>query len=467
MSSTLRILRGFAGATILISILLLFINFIVGFMITVPQSSLSSTGLVKTVANKLEGSNGVYSLDTQVEKLLKHNHLWAMLVNNTGQVSWSYALPTEIPQTYSLTEVAKFSRSFLMDYPVLVWEHPDGLVVIGYPKDSYGKYYLSYPIDFVASIPLILVGLLIGNILLALLFSMLLGGRLIVPLKSLVNGIHALAHEQPVHIKPKGILSELAESLNHASDTLKAKNKMLKTRDEARFNWIAGISHDIRTPLSMILGYASDLEENPNLPQEQQKQAAIIRQQGVKLRELVKDLNLVSMLEYEMQPLVNKPMRLAPIARQVASDFLNNGLDEKYNIQLDIEDETVTVNGDEKLLTRALTNLVQNSITHNPQGCEIRIQIPQSNIAQQLCSIIVFDNGQGISQDQLSDLMELPYSDKRKHRRSNGHGLGIPIVTRIAKAHGGQLELFSDIQEGLTAIIYLPKNIESQVCSHK
>ncbi|MMZ58555.1 Alkaline phosphatase synthesis sensor protein PhoR [compost metagenome] len=209
------------------------------------------------------------------------------------------------------------------------------------------------------------------------------------------------------------------------------------------------------------------MEENPNLPQEQQKQAAIIRQQGVKLRELVKDLNLVSMLEYEMQPLVNKPMRLAPIARQVASDFLNNGLDEKYNIQLDIEDETVTVNGDEKLLTRALTNLVQNSITHNPQGCEIRIQIPQSNIAQQLCSIIVFDNGQGISQDQLSDLMELPYSDKRKHRRSNGHGLGLPIVTRITKAHGGQLELFSDIQEGLTAIIYLPKNIESQVCSHK
>ncbi|MBN3585179.1 hypothetical protein JYB64_22585, partial [Algoriphagus aestuarii] len=138
----------------------------------------------------------------------------------------------------------------------------------------------------------------------------------------------------------------------------------LKSRDEARSNWIAGISHDIRTPLSMILGHASDLEENSVIPEEQRRQAGIIRQQAEKLRSLVSDLNLVSMLEYEMQPLEKKPIRLSALARQVASEFLNEGLEEKYVLEIEALEETALVNGDERLLTRAIRNLIHNSIRH-------------------------------------------------------------------------------------------------------
>lgn len=95
----------------------------------------------------------------------------------------------------------------------------------------------------------------------------------------------------------------------------------MKARDEARSNWISGISHDIRTPLSMILGYASEMEDNSDLPKEQRHQSGIIRRQGEKLRSLVSDLNLVSMLEYEMQPLHLKDIRLSVLARQVVADF--------------------------------------------------------------------------------------------------------------------------------------------------
>src|SRR5690606_40331414 len=64
---------------------------------------------------------------------------------------------------------------------------------------------------------------------------------------------------------------------------------------EARSNWIAGISHDVRTPLSMVLGYASELEENEALPQPEREKARIIRRQGEKLRKPIHDLKLVSM----------------------------------------------------------------------------------------------------------------------------------------------------------------------------
>ena len=172
-------------------------------------------------------------------------------------------------------------------------------------------------------------------------------------------------------------------------------------------NWIAGISHDIRTPLSMVLGYASNLEENHDIPEEQRRQASIIRQQGEYLRSLVSDLNLVSMLEYEMQPLNKKLIRLSVLVRQIATEFLNNGLDERFIIEIDISDERVQINGDERLLTRAITNLIQNSIHHNPEGCLIKLQTT-FDANNNSCSFILVDNGKAISPNELPNLLECP-----------------------------------------------------------
>ncbi|MFD2876660.1 hypothetical protein ACFTAO_12920 [Paenibacillus rhizoplanae] len=62
-----------------------------------------------------------------------------MLLNAEGKVTWSEQLPPEIPHAYNIVEVAKFSRYYLLEYPVYIWEHPEGLIVVGYPKYSYEK----------------------------------------------------------------------------------------------------------------------------------------------------------------------------------------------------------------------------------------------------------------------------------------------------------------------------------------
>lgn len=458
MEGSVRILKRFIGATMIISAFLLVFNFILlgVWILNGMNEGNSPATVVQNVAEGLHHSSDSYSLDSTHTKLLKQNHAWAMLIDDTGQVGWKYHLPDELPETYSLTDVAKFTQRYLMDYPVFVWEHSEGIVVVGYPKVSLSKYQYILPTSWVSSLPLRIASLLIINIGLALLLSLLIGYKLIRSIRPLTQGIQALGEDKEVFIDPKGILADLAQNVNRVATLLHRKNVSLKERDEARSNWIAGISHDIRTPLSMVLGYASDLEGNSDIPTEQRRQAGIIRRQAENLRSLVSDLNLVSMLEYEMQPLNKRLIRLSVLARQVASEFLNNGLDERFTIVVENLDERVQVNGDERLLKRAITNLMQNCINHNPNGCVIILQNTFNEDNNKTCSFIVEDNGHGIPQNEIPKLLELPFSSKRKHSSNNGHGLGLPMVARIAKAHQGNLILSSDVDKGLRAEIVLP-----------
>jgi signal transduction histidine kinase len=161
------------------------------------------------------------------------------------------------------------------------------------------------------------------------------------------------------------------------------------------------------------------------------------------------------MLEYEMQPLHKKTIRLSALARQIVSDFLNNGLDERFSLELEVQDEKARVCGDERLLTRAVANLIQNSVRHNPDGCRIQL-LTGWHEGEGACRVVVADDGRGIAREELADLVELPYSAKRKRPRHNGHGLGLPMVARIARAHQGSLLLDSDTGKGFRAELVLP-----------
>lgn len=458
MRGIIRILRGFVATTIFISIFLLIFNFVVLGMLVFKEINQrpSPEVVLRQVAQGLNSQNESYDLDEQVTELLQHNEAWAMLLGEDGQVQWDYRLPNDVPRTYNLVDVALFSRYYLMEYPVYIWEHEDGLVVVGYPKKSHWKYQFDVLSDWMSSLPLRLVMLLLLNAAVALLISVVIGMRLMRGIRPLVDGVHSIAREEPVWLNSKEIFGDLARSINSASAILQKKTAALKARDEARSNWIAGISHDIRTPLSMVLGYASEMEDNLDLPEEQRHQAGIIRRQGEKLRSLVSDLNLVSMLEYEMQPLQLKHIRLAVLARQVATEFLNNGLDDRYVIELKMTDEAVQIKGDEKLLLRAISNLVENSMRHNPQGCEITLETSLSEDRSKY-RFIVRDNGRGIPQEQLAEITELPYSSRRRRSVQQGHGLGLPMVARIAQAHRGRLKLVSGVdQGGLEAVMEFP-----------
>ncbi|WP_018884880.1 sensor histidine kinase [Paenibacillus massiliensis] len=465
MESTVRILRRFISSTVLISILLLLLN---GIVLVVwfskgMSTELAPATLVRQVSEQLQPGAEGYALGPAASELLSEQHVWAMLVLEDGSIGWSYQLPDDLQRAYSLTDVAKWSRGYLQEYPVFSWEHPGGLVVIGYPGNSLAKYQYILPVSWVEGLISKLGLILAGNMLLAVLLSLWIGSRLIQSIRPLTEGIQALAEDREVRLETKGILADLAERINHVSRLLRHKKDAIQSRDAARSNWVAGISHDIRTPLSMILGHASDLEDNEALPPEQQRQAVIIRQQAVHLRELVQDLNLVSKLEYEMQPLNRQPLRLSRIARRVATELINNGLDGKYTVDLEVANEGVQVLGDERLLLRAITNLVHNSVRHNPEGCHITIAVLMMNSTDvasdaidTMCCCRVSDDGQGIEARRIPWLLQLPFSRYNKSQAHREHGLGLPMAAQIAKAHQGRLVLENEEGGGLRAILMLP-----------
>ena len=143
-------------------------------------------------------------------------------------------------------------------------------------------------------------------------------------------------------------MSEIAECVNRAS-------RVLSRQNQARVNWISGVSHDIRTPLSMIMGYSDRILETPGLDRKVCQEAGIIRSQSAKIKDLVQDLNLVSQLEYDMQPLHKRSIRLSKLLRSFAADLLNQGIDENYSIEIEIDSkaELVEIEGDSRLILRA------------------------------------------------------------------------------------------------------------------
>lgn len=396
---------------------------------------------IADISDGLTNTEGTYALNPSATAMMEKQYVWAMLIGRDGQVIWNKNLPGDIPRHYTLTDVASFSRWYLNDYPVSVWEHPDGLLVLGDPKSSIWKYNITSTEDTISHIPGFLAGFLILNVVAALMLALFLGLWLYHKLKPLYNGITALPKKEPLTLPTSGVTGEVARILNETSVILLQQEQQLAHRDQARTEWIAGVSHDIRTPLSMVMGYASELENNLSLPAAEQNQARIIRQQSQRIKALVSDLNLASKLEYHAQPMELARVSPAALIRGVAVDFINDGLTPPYSLAVDVTEEA---NGpillcDQALIRRALTNLIDNSIRHNPRGCDIKLSVTKSTGS---LVIKVSDDGKGYPPELLENSGGLDES-----LLLGNHGLGLIIVRRIMKIHGGSV-VFENLPDG-------------------
>ena len=164
-------------------------------------------------------------------------------------------------------------------------------------------------------------------------------------------------------------------------------------------------------------------------------------------------MNLVSQLEYEMQPLHKEPVRLSKLLRSYAADLLNAGIPEKYSLETEISQdaETIAIECDARLISRAINNLVQNSIHHNPQGCIISLRLDCSDST---VAITVSDNGVGLSAEKLRELEEKPhYMESTDERLDLRHGLGLLLVRQIVEAHSGTMKIESVPQNGYQTVL--------------
>ena len=403
---------------------------------------------VEAVAEELNKNNNKLSLKTS--KMIKSNNLWIQLVNPVGKVIYSYNKPMDIADYYSLKDIAKLSRSYLKDYPVLEWESKVNLVILGYPKNSLTKYNWFIPTNNKASIPMTIVYIILLNVIITILVSICLGRIFSKPLRKMINGVFLLKDEKEVSLKEKGIYRDLAQSINETSKNIVEKNIKIKLHDNAVKNWINSISHDVRTPLSMILGYSAMIGEDKILSNEVQEQSKIITENSLRLKELITTLNLSVSLEYNMQPLTLTQAKLSNIVREAMVSSINSGVLKQCSTEIVIEYEEIAAMVDEKLIIRALINIIMNSAKHNKDGCHITATVKKVKNNDSYASIIISDDGEGISEEKIKKLNK--QEDFNTHINQE-HGLGLIIVKNIIKAHNGKFIIEKGKKKGVISTI--------------
>ena len=447
-----RFFRRYIFSTVGIILLFLFVNillvasfFVIAYLGNVKNSNFP----IEDFSKHITETNGQLHADTWAEGILNDANAWAMILDEHGDTIWQMNMPEELPRHYSTTDVAMFSRWYLNGYPVNVWNRQGNLLVVGFPQGDIVNYYISVKAQYVTPTA---VGFLVAiciNILLMLYLFLRNAHQIEKAMEPVLNGIRHLSNGNPIHLEETGELAEINASLNKAGDYLLKK-------DNTRAEWIRGISHDIRTPLSMILGYATEIEETSSLPETTRKQAEIIRRHSEKLKNLVEDLNLTTKLEYSMQPMQKQRLDPVELARQAVSEILNDGLSDKYELELseDNPGKAITITGDQSLLNRMLCNLIRNCIIHNPDGCRIQVSVGRCDT---VCTFSVADNGCGISEMQLNTLNNnKDISSTQKQTGEIEHGLGLKIVRQIVEVHQGTIEYSNTIPHGLTVNFFLP-----------
>ena len=291
MKDITKLIRRFVGILLLSTVLVIVLNIIILATISASQTANGRPWTTaKETAEALQKTETGYILSGDMTERLSGENAWAIYIDNdTLEVKWhTENLPDTVPLHYTISDIASLTRGYIDGYPTYTGECENGLVVVGYPKDRYWKHMSpSWDYDFIKNAPYTVLVVIGVNIFLIFLIYMIANSKLLKSVKPITNGIQALPSGEPVYVKEKGLLSDLAAKINQTSDILQRQKRNLQRKETARANWISGVSHDIRTPLSMVMGYAGQIEDNESLPESERKKARIIRQQSTKMKNLI------------------------------------------------------------------------------------------------------------------------------------------------------------------------------------
>ena len=452
MKTFVRLIRRYVLAAVGIVLLLVFLGLgllvFLGWQETthLPQRTYASSEIADAM---VETPAGLALGAAHTPEEWMDGYAWAMVLDDTGNIRWSYALPDALNHAYTTGEVAGFARWYLDDYPVFCWAEDYGLFVIGLARGSLWKcsIYTSpeYILNLAKTIPLGF-GLLL---LLAAICCFLLSWQGAKRLETVASGLDALAEGQTVQLPTEGFAGELAEKLNETGEQLRRRNEIIARRDTARTDWIAGVSHDIRTPLALILGWGEQLQQDEALPAAARQKAAGICTQSEKIRSLIGDLNLTSKLQYGAQPLRRKAVTVGPFLRRCAAEFYESPAagDSTLELELTQAAEHTVVQADEALLLRAIETLLHNTVGHNAVPVHVTIR---ADAADGMLTIQVTDDGQGYPPAVLAVLQTGETGENPPHI------LGLHVVEQILAAHGGTAAFAQALPHGAAATLTLP-----------
>jgi two-component system OmpR family sensor kinase len=302
-------------------------------------------------------------------------------------------------------------------------------------------------------VEVLVTGLVLGILALVTWWVIRLGVR---PVKQMTATATAIAGGDLSHRVPTGHEGTEAGELGDALNTMLTRIEEAfdeRSASEARLRqFIADASHELRTPVATIRGYAElyrrgGLEEREELRQAMRRTEA----ETVRMGTLIDDLLLLARLD-QGRPLDRAPVDLGVLAVDAAADARVRAPERRVTASVS---EGVVVAGDEHRLRQVVANLVSNALVHTPPDAAIEARVRSDNGRAVL---EVHDDGPGMSPDVASHAFERFYrADRSRSRQYGGSGLGLSIVQAIIDAHGGTVTLDTSLGHGTTVRVDLPR----------
>lgn len=291
---------------------------------------------------------------------------------------------------------------------------------------------------------LILLLLLVTGITAGFVFVMRSMIRPIVDLEQAVSKIKAGDYNVKVKVNNRSEeIKELLENFNLMVEQLKSNEYLHK-------DFSSNISHEFKTPLAIIKGYADLLEEGNLTEEEQKNYAKYISRESKRLSVLTTNLLRISSLDNDKVYGKTTQFSLDEQIRQTVLSMESKWVEKDIDIDLDLKEINFT--GEEELLNQVWLNLIDNAIKFTePEG---KVTVTARKGAEKV-TVIVSDNGAGMDKETLTHIYEQFYRGNTANR-AEGNGLGLPLVQRIISLHGGEIKAESMVGFGTSFIITLP-----------
>jgi signal transduction histidine kinase len=247
-----------------------------------------------------------------------------------------------------------------------------------------------------------------------------------------------------VEVRSADELGELASSFNRMSLDLARAT-------QARRQMTADIAHDLRSPLSVIAGYAEALSEGKLAGSPEVY--GILHQETRLLSRLVDDLRTLSLADAGELPLNRQPLEPRALLEQVAARHAVAAEAKGISIKVDAGEMTPQISADAERLTQVLDNLVTNALRFTPAGGEILLR---ARSAEGKALIQVEDNGSGMTAEEIQHAFDRFYRGDKARQANGESGLGLAIARSIVEAHGGTIAVASRPGRGSIFSVRLP-----------
>lgn len=386
--------------------------------------------------------------------------LWLQIIDESGREVFSHNKPANYPSNYSTSDLLELAASeyengntvFVSNYKKSdhTWNY-----IIGFPY-AIGKYMLYYNGETVSRLSPMFRMVIFFIFFIGITLFLIYGFWLTQQMGKISKGIGAISLRTYQKLPEKGIFNGIYAALNKMEAEIRQSDQLKKETDRARQEWITNITHDLKTPLSPIKGYAELLAcGTTNNSLTVQEYGSIILKNVDYVEKLINDLKLTYQLESGAMPFHPEQVRLVRYLKELIIDIANDPTFSNHNIEFECETPEITVSIDPYLFYRAVCNLVVNALVHNPPDTTVTVSI--SNKGKNVC-LSVRDNGIGISETEQAELFTRYYRGTNTKEKPEGSGLGLAIAKQIVLLHNGEITVKSHPGAGTVFSIVLPTN---------